>query len=137
MWFWGYVSVPKALPEYESIRAFSMSWKTAQCRPHGTTRQLLAVICKLVEDFTELPATSASLVGRFVLCSWLVEAVQVAPALVLVGPDLMRANQLVTLLHCLCRRGLPMTGLIPAGPRALPSMTTSSSTRIRTKLATF
>jgi len=92
-----------------------------QSRPHGTTRQLLVEICKLVEDFAGLPATSASLVGRFVLCSWLVEAVQVAPALVLVGPNLMKANQLVTLLHCLCRHGLRMTGLTPAGLRALPS----------------
>lgn len=29
MFLWGYVSIPKALPEYESIRALAMSWKTA------------------------------------------------------------------------------------------------------------
>jgi len=92
-----------------------------QRRLHGTTRELLAGICKLVEDFAGLPATSASLVGRFVLCSWLMEAVPVAPALVLVGPDIVRKNQLVALLHCLCRHGLRMTGLTPAGLRALPS----------------
>jgi hypothetical protein len=90
-------------------------------RSHGTTRQLLAEICKLVEDLAGLPAASASLVGRFVLCSWLVEAVPVAPALVLVGPDLMRGNHLATLLHCLCRHALRMTGLTPTGLRSLPS----------------
>lgn len=88
---------------------------------HRSTRQLLAGICKLVEDFAGLPATSASLVGRFVLCSWLMEALPVAPALVLVGPDLVRGNQLVALLHCLCRHGLRMTGLTPAAMRSLPS----------------
>jgi hypothetical protein len=93
----------------------------AQCRPHGTTRELLAEICELVENFAGLPARSASLVGRFVLIDWLVEAVQVAPTLVLSGPDTMRAKQLVTLLHCLCRHGLRMTGLTPAGLRSLPS----------------
>jgi len=92
-----------------------------ECRPHGTTRQLLTEICKLIEDFVGLPATSTSLVGRFVLSSWLLEAVQVAPSLVLVGPDPTKGNQLVTLLHCLCRRGLRMTGLTPAGLRSLPS----------------
>jgi hypothetical protein len=93
----------------------------AQCHPHGTTRDLLAEICELVRNFAGLPERHASLVARFVLCSWLVEAVQVAPALVLVGPDTMRGNQLVTLLHCLCRHGLRMTGLTPAGLRSLPS----------------
>lgn len=93
----------------------------AQCRSHGTTRELLAEICKLIEEFASLPTASASLVARFVLCTWLVEAVGIAPALVFVGPDLMRGNRLMTLLHCLCRHGLRMTALTPAGLRSLPS----------------
>ncbi|MFY9529244.1 MAG: hypothetical protein WBC04_10885 [Candidatus Acidiferrales bacterium] len=92
-----------------------------RCCPHGATREFLAETCKLVRNFAGLPERSASLVGRFVLCSCLVEAVQAAPALVLVGPDTMRGNQLVALLHCLCRHGLPMTGLTPLGLRSLPS----------------
>lgn len=92
-----------------------------RCCPHGTTRELVAEICRLVADFAGLPAMSASLVGRFVLCSWLVEAVEVAPALVLAGPDTMRGKQLVALLHCICRHGLRMTGLTPAGLCSLPS----------------
>jgi len=91
------------------------------CCLHGSTRELLSDICKLVETFVGLPERPASLAGRVVLCSWLLEAAQVAPALVLVGPDTMRANRLLSLLHCLCRHGLRVTGLTPAGLRALPS----------------
>ena len=92
-----------------------------KCRPHGTTRQLLAQICKLFEDYAGLPERPASLVGRCVLSSWVVEAAQIAPALVLVGPDTMRGKRLVALLHCLCRHALQITGLTPAGLRSLPS----------------
>jgi hypothetical protein len=92
-----------------------------KCCPHGTTHELLARICELVEKFVGLPSRSASLVGRFALCSWLVESVQIAPALVLVGPDTLRGNQLVALLHCLCRHALRVTGLTPGGFRSLPT----------------
>jgi hypothetical protein len=92
-----------------------------QCQPHGTTRELLAEICKLAEHFVGLPPALASLVGRFVLCTWLLETLRVAPALILVGPDLARSNQLMTLLNCVCRHPLRMTGLTPAGLRSLPS----------------
>ena len=92
-----------------------------RCCPHGTTRQLLAEIRKLLEDFAGLPTMSASLAVRFVLCSWLVEALQVAPALVLVGPDIERANRLVKLLRRLCRHSVFLTGVTPAGICSLAS----------------
>jgi hypothetical protein len=94
-----------------------------RCRPHGTTHELLAEISELVTRFAGLSEKPASLVGRFVLCSWLVEAIRVAPALVLVGPDKMRGKRLVALLHCLCRHGLRLTGLTPASLRSLPGRT--------------
>jgi hypothetical protein len=50
-----------------------------------------------------------------------VEALQVAPALVLIGADTARGNRLMALLHSLCRHGLRVTGLTPAGLRSLPS----------------
>jgi hypothetical protein len=90
-------------------------------RPHGTTRELHAEICGLVANFAGLSAGPATLVSRFVLCSWLVNALPVAPALVLIGPDTTKGNQLMALLHCLGRHGLWMTGLTPAGLRSLPS----------------
>lgn len=30
MWFWGNISIPRALPEYESIRTLALSWRTDQ-----------------------------------------------------------------------------------------------------------
>jgi hypothetical protein len=92
-----------------------------ECRPHGTTRELLTDICKLAKGFADLPEKSAILTGRFLLCDWLVEAAKVAPALALVGLDTTRANQLLTLLHCLCRHGLRVTDVTPAGLRSLPT----------------
>lgn len=92
-----------------------------QSGPYGTTGKLLAEICEMVRNFGGLSEEPASLVGRFILCSWLVEGIQVAPALVLVGPDTPQGSHLVGLLHCLCRHGLRMTGLTPAGMRSLPS----------------
>ena len=92
-----------------------------QCCPHGGTRDLLAEICKLVTDLVGLDERSASLVGRIVLCSHLLEAIPVAPTIIVVGPDVERAKLLMTLLRCLCRHALPLTGVTPAGFCSLAS----------------
>jgi hypothetical protein len=89
--------------------------------PHGTTCALLAEICKLAADFILLPEKLASLVGRVVLASWLLEAAQIAPALAIIGPDISRGTQLLDLLHCLCRHPVRMTGVTPAGLCSLPT----------------
>jgi hypothetical protein len=91
------------------------------CCPHGTTREFLAETCKLLANYAGLQEKSASLVGRFVLCSALLDAVSVAPSLTIVGPDTERGNQLVLLLRRLCRHSLPLTGVTPAGFRSLAS----------------
>lgn len=92
-----------------------------QPHSHGTTRELLAEICKLIEDFAGLPKRFASLATRFVLCDWLLDAVRIAPAIVLTGPDVTRGNRLMELLRCFSRHGVRTTGLTPAGLRSLPN----------------
>jgi hypothetical protein len=92
-----------------------------RCRPHGSTREFLAETCKLIANFVGFEEKSVALVGRIVLCSSLIDAVSVAPALVIVGPDTARANRLVALLRCFCRHALPLTGVTPAGLCSLPS----------------
>jgi hypothetical protein len=61
-----------------------------------------------VTDLVGLDEKSASRVGWIVLCSNLLEAVSVAPTMMIVGPDAARRNQLVTLLRWLCRRLLTL-----------------------------
>ena len=64
--------------------------------------------------FGGLDEKSASRVARIVLCSAIVEAVSVAPALVIAGPDTARGNRLVSVLRCLCRHSVPLTSVTPA-----------------------
>lgn len=93
---------------------------TRSC-PHGTTREFLAETSELVTNFVGLPEKWASLVARFVLTTALIDAVSVAPLLVIVGQDIARGNRLVLLLRCLCRRPLRLTGVTADGFRALAS----------------
>ena len=64
--------------------------------------------------FGGLDEKSASRVARIVLCSAIVEAVSVAPVLVIAGPDTARGNRLVSVLRCLCRHSVPLTSVTPA-----------------------
>jgi hypothetical protein len=92
-----------------------------RCCPHGTTREFLTEICNLMTNLVGLDPKSASLAARIVLCSGIVDALPVAPALAITGPDTERANRLVSLLRCLCRHSLPLTGVTPAGFCSLAS----------------
>jgi hypothetical protein len=94
-----------------------------RCCPHGTTRDLLTELRELVAKFVGLDNKSASLIGRVVLSSAIIEAVSLAPALVIQGPDTARANRLIALLRCLCRHPVSLTGVTPAGFRSLASGT--------------
>lgn len=88
---------------------------------YRSTRELLTEICKLTMDFAGLPERLASTVGRFVLDTWIIDVFPVAPVLVVDGPDLERAAQLMSLLHCVCRHGLRIAGLTATGFESLPT----------------
>jgi hypothetical protein len=92
-----------------------------RCSPHGTTREFLTEIRKLMTTLVGLDEKSASLVARIVLCSGIVDALAIAPALVITGPDTARANRLVTLLRCLCWRSVSLTSVTPASFCSLAS----------------
>ena len=85
-----------------------------RCCPHGTTREFLAETCTLITNLVGLDEKSASLAARIVLCSAIIDAVSVAPVLVIGGPDTARANRLVSVLRCLCRHSVPLTSVTPA-----------------------
>jgi hypothetical protein len=89
--------------------------------PPGSTRGLLAELCKLAVHFVGLPEKFASVVARGVLASWIVRALLVAPALSITGPDGSRGNRLVQWLHCVCRHSLRMSEVTPAALCSLPT----------------
>jgi len=92
-----------------------------RCCPHGTTRAFLTEIFKLIKNMVGLDEKSASLAARIVLGSAMVDALSLAPALVVSGPDTARANRLLTLLRCLCWHSVSLTGVTPAGFCSLAS----------------
>lgn len=86
----------------------------AYCCPFGSTREFLAEICSLAKNLVGLDEKSASLAARIVLCSAIVDAVSIAPALVIAGPDTARSNRLMALLRCLCWHPISLTSVTPA-----------------------
>ena len=89
--------------------------------PFASDRELLSEITPLVDEYAGLPPKFSSLAARFMLLTWIVDALETAPTLVIEGPDFERANQLFDLLHCLCRRSLPLSDVTSASLRTLPS----------------
>lgn len=108
---------PRALPG-TILRELKLP---AKAEPLGSVRELLSEICKLTDQFVRLPEKSTALVGRFILATWLVDAMQTAPRLLIEGPDISRARQLVRLLHSTCRRAVPMSAVTPGALCSLPS----------------
>jgi hypothetical protein len=93
----------------------------ARCCPHGNTREFLMEICKLVTTLVGVDERTASLVARIVLCSAIIDAVPIAPALLITGPDSAGANRLVSLLRRLCWHSIPLTSVTPASFVSLAS----------------
>ena len=87
----------------------------------GSVRDLLGEICKLLDQFVGLQEKCTALIGRFVLATWLVDAMQTAPRILIDGPDIRRARQLLEVLRCVCRRALPVSGITPTAFCSLPS----------------
>ena len=92
-----------------------------RCCPHGNTREFLMEIRKLVRTLVGVDERTASLVARIVLCSAIIDAVPIAPALLITGPDSAGANRLVSLLRRLCWHSIPLTSVTPASFVSLAS----------------
>lgn len=89
--------------------------------PPGSTRELLAELCKLAVHFVGLPEKFAAIVGRVVLAGWIIRALPVAPALSITGPDAPRGNRLVQMLRSTCRHALAMSAVTGQALCSLPS----------------
>jgi hypothetical protein len=86
----------------------------------GCTRQLLAEICEVVQQFSGLDEELGTLVARFVLASWLVGSGPTAPRLSIFGDEAGADAQLLQLLHCLCRHPLRLAEVDAPSIRSLP-----------------
>jgi hypothetical protein len=90
-------------------------------RPHGKTRNLLKKSCEFFRHYGGLDDKDAALIGRIPLISAVIDAVPVAPAVIIVGPGHERAARLTELLGHVCRHALQLTGVNTSGFRSLPS----------------
>jgi hypothetical protein len=91
-----------------------------QIKPCGSVRQLLDDISRLLTVFAAMDEHFARVVGRFMLSSWVIEALPAAPSLRVVGPETIARGQLLDILAGLCRHALRLTGLDVAGILSLP-----------------
>jgi hypothetical protein len=90
------------------------------CGSFDSTANLLAGIKELFDRYGDLPEDSVSLMVSFVLATWMVDWLPVAPTLTLIDPSTSQATQLLRLLSCVCRRALMLVDLTGAGLCSMP-----------------
>lgn len=107
----------KPAPIEESVlRELTLPTEIIHCR---STREFWTVICDLIRNFVGLEGQAVELVARTILCSALLEALPVAPALEIVGPDYARGKRLLDFLKCTCRNSLRLTAVTASGLHSL------------------
>jgi hypothetical protein len=99
------------------MRAMSLPTKCESC---GSVRQLLDDIARIFAVHAALEEAFARIVGRFVLSSYIVEGLPMAPSLRIVGSETIAGIQLLQILTGLCRHAIRLTEVTAAGICALP-----------------
>jgi hypothetical protein len=108
---------PRPIPK-SILRSLNLP---ARVDSRGSVPDQVAEVGRLIDHFVGLPEKFTALTSRFVLATWVVDAIPTAPRILIEGPDSPRARQLLDLLHCICRRALRLGALTPAGFHCLPS----------------
>jgi len=88
----------------------------------ASSEELFIEIGDLMRSHIDLPETSICLATAFVMSTWFVDNLTVAPYLWLCGPQGSGKTTLLRLLHCLCRRGIMLAGTIPSPLYFLPAL---------------
>lgn len=88
---------------------------------HRPTRDLLTELSRQATHIAGLPEKIAAVAARAVLCSWIIRAVPIAPAVVITGPDGPHGNQLARWFRCVCRHSLPISGVTAEALCSLPA----------------
>jgi hypothetical protein len=77
-----------------------------EAEPYGSLAQFISDISTLILRCVALSENDARLLAHFVLSTWLIDRLPVAPYLALVGPPQSGKTTLLRVLHLLCRRSL-------------------------------
>ena len=94
----------------------------AGVQPCPTPAEFFFEVSQLIRRHVDLPEPSVCLVAAFVLSTWFVDKLAVAPYLWICGPPGSGKTTLLRLLHCLCRRPVLIAGNIPSWVYALPTL---------------
>ena len=91
-----------------------------QTRDYGSTSILFGKLVDLLDRYFVLPERDLILVALWVLTTWFPDVLPMAPTLVISGPSPAYVSCFLRLLKCICRRGIRLAELNPAGLCALP-----------------
>lgn len=87
---------------------------------HGSTAELFARIVGVIGGFFDFPDRDLHLLAHWVLSTWFPDFLPMAITLVISSSSPPEASRLFRLLKCVCRRGLRLGELNPAGLFAMP-----------------
>lgn len=107
--------IPPALPP-ELLNAVRLPQNP---KPDGGVQHLLGDLGKVIAEQVHLSTSALILLSCFVLCTWLLERVPVAPVLWLIGTPESATLRLLRVLECLCRRSILLEAVSLAGVRRL------------------
>jgi energy-coupling factor transporter ATP-binding protein EcfA2 len=85
-------------------------------------REFFFEVNQLIRSHVDLPEAAICVVAAFVLSTWFVDNLAVAPYLWICGPPGSGKTTLLRLLHCLCRRAALIAGSIPSRVYSLPAL---------------
>jgi hypothetical protein len=87
---------------------------------YGTTHQLFTELAGTFDQYLAFSKPPAELSAHWVLSTHFSDCFGSPPAQWISGPDIAQASDYLSLLHCLSRRALRLTGVTRAGFLALP-----------------
>jgi hypothetical protein len=109
---------------YVPVSLDSSTWEAIRFPVRATgyesVSELFERIVDVVNNYFKLPARGLRAIAYFVLASWFPEILPTPPTLVITGPSSAEARRFLRLLRCLCRHGVIVTELSPAGFWTLP-----------------
>jgi len=108
-------------------RALRLPSNTAE---YGSTRELFVKISNLISRTTQEADDLVQLVTFFVLTTWLIESLPVAPCLWIVSPPTTTPAPLMQVLGLLCRRALVVSDISATGVGALMDLQPTLMTEV-------